>query len=116
MQNLYQICDDTLILTLQEELDHHMTERIRDPIDRIIIQNRIRFIVIDFTKQGFMDSSGIGFIMGRYKRLTGLHGKVFVTNLGRNLERIFRVSGLFLITTQVESVDEAMEQVRGGLA
>ena len=114
MNQSYSVDDDCLIIRLQEELDHHFTEQIRDNIDDIIINKRIRYIIIDFKEQSFMDSSGIGFIMGRYKKIAPYHGRIFVVNLGRNLERIFRISGLYTITSVKNSVEKALCEVRGG--
>lgn len=114
MKQPYVVDDDCLIVRLSEELDHHLTEKIRDTIDEIIVSKRIRYIIIDFKEQSFMDSSGIGFIMGRYKKIAVYQGKIFVVNLGRNLERIFRISGLYTITTPKDSVEKALCDIRGG--
>lgn len=113
MEQYYSISDDCLILTLTEELDQHFTERIRDEIDKIIINNRIRYLIFDFKNQNFMDSSGIGFIMGRYKRIALYDGRIYVVNLGRSLERIFSISGLYKITTVQDSIDKALLEIKG---
>ena len=113
MEEKHNVVDDCLVITLPEELDQHVTERIRAEIDDIILKKRIRYIIMDFKEQNFMDSSGIGFIMGRYKKIINYGGKIYVTNLGRSLERIFHISGLYRITTPVESVKEALNEARG---
>ncbi len=112
MEPYYSISDDCLLLTLTEELDQHFTERIRDEIDKIIINCRIRYIIFDFKNQSFMDSSGIGFIMGRYKRIALYGGRIYVVNLGRSLERIFNISGLHKITAVQDSVDKALLEIK----
>lgn len=114
MKQPYSIEEDCLIIRLSEELDHHLTEKIRDSIDEIIISKRIRYIIIDFKEQSFMDSSGIGFIMGRYKKVSAYQGRIFVVNIGRSLDRIFKISGLYTITTTAESVEEAILEAKGG--
>lgn len=49
------------------ELDHHLADEMRDVIDTIIEERGVRHLIFDFSKISFMDSSGIGLIMGRYK-------------------------------------------------
>ena len=114
MEKPYTVDDDCLIIHLDEELDHHLTELIRGTIDNIIEGKRIRYIIMDFENRGFMDSSGIGFIMGRYKKIAPYKGSIYVVNMGRGLERIFKIAGLFTITVPKDSVEAALCEVRGG--
>lgn len=113
MTEPYTVKGDCLIIRFEDELDHHLTEQIRDTIDSIIDRKRIRNIIMDFENQGFMDSSGIGFIMGRYKRIAPYRGRIYVTNLGRGLERIFKIAGLYTITVPKESVESALCEAGG---
>lgn len=114
MERTCVVDGDCMVLRLTEDLDHHLTEKIRDSIDRMIVERRIRNIVIDFTGTGFMDSSGIGFIMGRYKRIAPWSGTIYVVGLGPALERIFKISGLFSITVRESSVEKAIRKAKGG--
>lgn len=113
MSEPYTVKGDCLIIHFENELDHHLTEQIRDTIDSIIDRKRIRNIIMDFENQGFMDSSGIGFIMGRYKRIAPGRGRIYVTNLGRGLERIFKIAGLYTITVPKDSVEAALYEAGG---
>ena len=65
-----------MVIEVPKELDHHSAEYIREEADRILSERNIRSIVFDFAKTSFMDSSGIGMIMGRYKSIRFLGGKV----------------------------------------
>ena len=71
----YEVQENCLTIFLPGELDHHNAEEIRKRSDYLIDQNHIRYVIFDFTDTTFMDSSGIGVIMGRYKRIYML-GKI----------------------------------------
>ncbi|MDE6209310.1 MAG: anti-sigma factor antagonist [Lachnospiraceae bacterium] len=93
----YEIKNGEMRVILDKELDHHNASLIKDEIDDMVLQGKVRDIIFDFEKTSFMDSSGIGIIMGRYKLLKTLDGKVYVTNISGNIERIFVISGLYKI-------------------
>lgn len=98
----------TLTIRLYADLDHHYALQIREKADRLIEQEGIKNIVFDFHGVEFMDSSGIGMIMGRYKKVIFIGGKVGVMGVGKNVDRIFQYSGLYKIVEQVE--EESMCQ------
>ena len=100
MSNICSIKRDLLVVTLEGDLDHHITELIRDEIDRKTVEYRIFRIVFDFKNVGFMDSAGIGLLMGRYRKIKEYGGEIYVSNIGLSLQRIFRMSGLYKILKQ----------------
>ena len=100
MRNFMDEKDRTLVVKLDGDLDHHLSQLIRIPIDEKIDKNGIDAVVFDFKNTGFMDSSGIGLIMGRYKLLSRKGGKVFVTNVSPAIKRIFEISGLYKIVCE----------------
>lgn len=108
----YHIKDKCLIIKVKQDLDHHNTLSIREQSDKLLDKGQIKSIVFDFSGTDFMDSSGIGVIMGRYKRLTLSGGKIFVTGINRNLDRIFRMSGLYRIVPKFDSIEEAVARSR----
>ena len=63
----YEIQGDSLIIYIKDELDHHAVTYLRETSDRLIEAGNVKNIVFDFKDVSFMDSSGIGLIMGRYK-------------------------------------------------
>ena len=65
----YQIEENCLTIFLPKELDHHQTEEIRREADRQIERNHVKYVIFDFGETSFMDSSGIGVMMGRYRKL-----------------------------------------------
>lgn len=94
--NLVDTCyqDDTVIAKLYGEIDHHIAPNIRNKIDSDCETFRPKLLVLDFEKVSFMDSSGIGLIMGRYRQISLLGGKLEVVNIPPYLERIVALSGI----------------------
>ena len=76
------------------EIDHHLAPKIRSEIDAKCESARPSRLVIDFGRVGFMDSSGIGLVMGRYRMISLLGGRLEVVNVPPNLKKIFVLSGL----------------------
>lgn len=97
------VLEDKIVVKLGRDLDHHLTEMIREDIDREAEKNNIRKILFDFTNVNFMDSAGIGLIMGRYKRVQQKGGKIYVKGINSAVDRIFRISGLYKITEVIEN-------------
>ena len=97
----FELRGNTLIIYIHADLDHHYALQIREKADRLIEQEGIKNIIFDFTGVEFMDSSGIGMIMGRYKKVIFIGGKVGVMGVGKCVDRIFKYSGLYKIVEQV---------------
>lgn len=96
----YTISQDTLKIRLPEELDHNNATDIRKEADRIIYAGKVKNVEFDFSKTNFMDSSGIGMIMGRYRLIKPVGGKIILSGVQGNIERIIRVSGLYKLQAE----------------
>lgn len=83
-----------LTVKLSGELDHHTAGEARERIDRAVLQQRSQRLVLDFSNLTFMDSSGIGLIMGRYRLIRSLGGTLLVQGASPRLETIIRLAGL----------------------
>lgn len=99
-----------LIIKIAKELDHHNAELIRVRADRILESNSVKCIIFDFKNAEFMDSSGIGVIMGRYRKIIFAGGKVVVTNVNTSIDRIFKLSGLYKIIDKYNTIEDALVQ------
>lgn len=108
----YEISGRCLIIRLNEELDHHNAIQIKEKADRMIERNHIKHIIFDFSGAGFMDSAGIGVIMGRYKKVIFIGGKIAVASVSSSVDRIFRLSGLYKIIDKYDSVDTALNNLK----
>ena len=84
----------TVTARLSGEIDHHIAPQLRGQIDARCESLRPARLVLDFGRVGFMDSSGIGLVMGRYRMISLLGGRLEVVNIPENLRKIFVLSGL----------------------
>ena len=94
MEVQYRKEDKHLLLTITEELDHHTVEQIRRKADYEIEKYIPRKVIFDFEQVSFMDSAGIGLILGRYKNISLLGGKLELTHVSDQVEKILRMSGV----------------------
>lgn len=101
--------DNKLVVHMMGELDHHSAEEVRTKIDDRLDRNKNKLLILDFADVTFMDSSGIGVVIGRYKKLTIKGGNVFVTNVNSSIKKVFELSGMFKIIKLFDSLDKALE-------
>ena len=97
----YEIVRGTLTVHLSGELDHRMAARTREALDALIDESRIRRLVFDVSRLEFMDSSGIGLIIGRYKRLSRRGGSVAVADPDQRIDRLFQMSGVYQVVERL---------------
>lgn len=83
-----------LTVRLDGELDHHTVNKVREMTENELRRTGAVNIAFDFTNVSFMDSSGIGVIMGRYKTVKSLGGRIVIFGMSREIERIIKMSGL----------------------
>ena len=79
---------------LSGELDHHTAKDMREQIDNAVELNMPSMLVLDFKDIGFMDSSGIGLVMGRYKLMKTVQGRIRVENLSPGAYKVMVLAGL----------------------
>jgi len=89
--------DKTLLFEITEELDHHNSERIRNRADYEIQRFMPKRVILDFKKVNFMDSAGIGLIIGRYKQTNCFGGKLEIVNVNSKIKKVFEMSGILNI-------------------
>ena len=93
----YQVQENCLTIFLPEDVDHHNAEEIKREADRLIDREHIRYIIFDFADTGFMDSSGIGVIMGRYNKVYMMGGEVWAVHTSERMRKILTMSGVMKI-------------------
>ncbi|NLK97195.1 anti-sigma F factor antagonist [Defluviitalea saccharophila] len=108
----YSMKKGSLIVRISGEIDHHTSENIREKLDREFQRQNAKNIIFDFSDIQFMDSSGIGVIMGRYKNVKERGGKVGIFNVHPQIDRIFQLSGLYKIINHYHSLDEAVSSLQ----
>ena len=94
METIYKEEDKLLILKITEEIDHHTTEKIRRKADYEIERYMPRKTIFDFNQVTFMDSAGIGMIIGRYKMIKMLGGSIEMINVKPTIKKIFDMCGI----------------------
>ncbi len=101
----------TLIVKVFGELDHHSTEYIKQKIDGELIKSRTKNLVFDFSNVTFMDSSGIGVIMGRFKNIQKLNGKAAIVNVNGQVKRILEMSGILKLIPVYDNLEIAINNL-----
>lgn len=94
MQNMYEIRENCLLIKLPEEIDHHNVMRIRREADRYLCDHRVSQIIFDFEKTRFMDSSGIGLLVGRNEKISFLGGRTIVLHANERIQKLLRLAGI----------------------
>ena len=86
--------EDSITVYLTGDIDHHSARSIREDTDAVVQMKKPSVLNLDFSGVNFMDSSGIGFIMGRYRLMSLYGGSVRVVNVPESLARMMNLSGL----------------------
>ena len=94
METKFYEKDKLLVLKITEEIDDHNVKKIRGKADYEIERYMPKKVILDFDSVTFMDSAGIGLIIGRYKFTNMLGGKLEVANLTGSVKKIFEMSGI----------------------
>lgn len=99
-----QYFESGIRVSIDGELDHHSASLIRAGIDEAVIRCRPSTLTLDFSAVGFMDSSGVGLVMGRYKLMKAIGGEVELTGLSPVALRMMKLAGLERIVAIKEDV------------
>jgi stage II sporulation protein AA (anti-sigma F factor antagonist) len=86
--------EEALTALLCCEIDHHTAKRIRERIDRALFEKKPKKLVLDFSNVGFMDSSGVGLIIGRAECASAVGAVVVLNGLSSNTEKLLRLCGM----------------------
>ncbi|MBO5872782.1 MAG: anti-sigma factor antagonist [Clostridia bacterium] len=85
---------EVLTVYLEGEIDHHSAKSIREEIDTAVEFNMPSLLILDFSGVTFMDSSGIGLVMGRFKTLQKSGAKLNLSNLPPNIYKVMKLAGI----------------------
>lgn len=103
--------NEKLIVYMMGELDHHSAEEVRNKIDDRLDREDINKLIMDFTNVTFMDSSGIGVVIGRYKKISLKKGMVCIANVNNSVKRVFDLSGMFKIIKLYDNLEQALKSI-----
>ena len=94
MESFYKKEDKQLIFKLEEDIDEYAVQKIRRKLDNEIEKHMPKEVIFDFNNVSFMDSAGIGLILGRYRNISTLGGKLEVINVSETVNKILIMSGV----------------------
>ena len=96
-----RLVNNTLYINLVGELDENTSSYAREKMDTMMALDNFRQIVIDLSELTFMDSTGIGILLGRYKKMKSHNIPIFICNPSSHAERIFQMTGLYDIMPKI---------------
>lgn len=106
---IYMVSDKMLVISMIAELDHHLADEMREVIDDVIDVRGVEDIIFDFSRINFMDSAGIGLIMGRYRKSMKKAGYMLPVQEG--ISRILLISGLHKLVVVSSDVNDAAKKI-----
>jgi len=95
MEERFKLKTGVLEIFLPKEVDHHNAEEIRRTSDHLLEKSYVNSIIFDFKETDFMDSSGVGMVLGRYKTIHFMGGNVFVRNVNARVDRMLAMAGVY---------------------
>lgn len=114
VQIIFQTKEKTLIVKLIGELDHHVAGGVKDRIDKKITSSAAENLIFDFSALSFMDSSGIGVVIGRYKLIKSIGGKTVIVSNAKSIDRLLNIAGIKKIISVRNDVDGAVCALKEG--
>ena len=106
-----EIKGDVLWIRLVGELDHHTAEQLKQQAVKVMEKKAIKHLVLNLESLRFMDSSGLGVILGRYKQIKQHQGEMYVCAISPSIKRLFEISGLFKIIRLESSENSALKRL-----
>lgn len=97
LTTFFTIRENVLIVRLSGELDHHEATILREAWQNKLREGTVQHVILNLEEVSFMDSSGIGVLLGRYKEIMQLGGELVVCSVNPSIKRIFEMSGMFKI-------------------
>lgn len=104
-----ELKENTLIADVEGDLDHHNVEEVRYELDLKICSMPLKNIIFNLSKLEFMDSSGIGLILGRYKKMIAMGGKVYISGPKPSVLKVIRISGLNKLIPIYKTTEDALK-------
>lgn len=108
LQANYVVRENVLVVKLAGEIDHHEAAQLRKEWQRYIQREGVIHVILNLAEVHFMDSSGIGVILGRYKEIIAQGGELVVCHVTAPVERLFTMAGLYKIIRVEQSEEQAL--------
>ena len=105
------IAKDTLVVKFIGDVDNLVCETYKNRLETIINENKHKKVIMDFSNVTFIDSSGLGLVLGRYNQLKKVNGTLYVCGVSKQTEKIFNIAGIWTIVDKYESINHALKTV-----
>ena len=105
------IANNALVVKFIGDVDNLVCTSYKNKLETIIDENKYKKVIMDFSNVTFIDSSGLGLILGRYNQLKKHNGSLYMTGVNKQTEKIFNIAGIWTITSRYESLEEALKTV-----
>lgn len=115
MEVNYEKKRNILIVTVKGEIDHHTSVILREGTDHQMDKICGKHLLFCFQEVTFMDSAGIGVLLGRYKRIQGLGGRMAIACAGERVMMILQMSALTKLIPIFPSIEDAIDYLEGGM-
>ena len=101
MQINARVIQDTLYLSLCGELDEHSANYVRTALDKQLTSTLCKQVIFDLSELSFMDSTGIGVMIGRYKKMKERNIPIFISNPSVHIDKIFKMTAMYEIMPKI---------------
>ena len=108
------ITKNALIVKFSGDVDNLVCESYKNKLETIIDENKYKKVIMDFSNVTFIDSSGLGLILGRYNQLKKHNGALYICGLNKQTEKIFNIAGIWTIIDKYDSIEHALKTVGAG--
>lgn len=103
-----KISSQNVLVKFSGDIDDSVCPIYKEEISNQIKVNKNKDFVFDFKNVTFIDSSGIGFILGRYNQLKGYKKKLYVSNTNPQIKKLFKISGIYSIVNELNEEKEGI--------
>ena len=112
MEVNFKMVGGAMIVQLCGELDHHHAAKVRETIDQAAASSSSKHLILDFSRVSFMDSSGIGVVLGRYKKIKAAGGVILIMSCSEQIRHILNMAGIFSIIDYMDNETDALDFLR----
>lgn len=103
------ILNNALVVKFIGDVDCLVYSLYKTKLETVIEENKYKKVIMDFSNVSFIDSSGLGLILGRYNQLKKRNGSLYMTGVNKQTEKIFNIAGIWTIMNKYENVEEALK-------
>lgn len=102
---------NTLVVKFIGDVDNVVCDSYKNKLETVINENKYKKVIMDFSSVTFIDSSGLGLILGRYNQLKKFNGSLYMTGVNKQIEKIFNIAGIWTIMDRYDSLEQALKTV-----